>query len=185
MTMFGVIVEGKDDQEALPKIIRKCFSEHIDVEVRKAGGGYNFMSKFRGFLEEFKHIKQGKPCDKALVIRDADNKDIKKLKDNMKERIKGRSYPFEVNFIIIVQELEAWFLADEQAISSVTNFTIPRISNQIEDIFDPKQELEKILNNKGIYYTPKIAGEIAEQLNLSTTKNRCPHFDQLCQALND
>ena len=73
------------------------------------------VKKFPGFLQEFRHAKDGAPVDKALVIRDADHKNPAELLAKMEARIVNRVYPFPRKLLIVVEELEAWLLADEEA----------------------------------------------------------------------
>ena len=92
------------------------------------------------------------------MIRDADNKNPSKLLEEMKSKITGRKYSFEVKFIIIVQELETWLLADEGAISKVTQFrsgkTVAKVNENLESIIQPKEKLKELLSNAKTPYTP-------------------------------
>lgn len=147
------------------------------------------MNKFPGFLESFRYDKQGGHVDKALVIRDADNKDPNELLERMKNKIAGRNYPFEVKFVIIVQELETWLLADEEAISRVTQSrsgkSVSRVNENIESIIQPKNHLEQMLSEARVPYTDKVAKEIARESDISRIEYRCPKFREFCQAVID
>jgi len=79
------------------------------------------MKKFPGFLEHFRHVNAGFPVDKAIVVRDADHKNSEALISQMESKISGRTYPFGRNLLVAVEKMEAWLLADDQALSSVTN----------------------------------------------------------------
>jgi hypothetical protein len=188
MTTYGVVVEGLCDEAALPEIIRKCLSSDIEIITRPCYGKDRLMKSFRGFLESFRYGNQGSPIDKALVIRDADNKDPDKLLEEMKSKIASRTYPFEVKLIIIVQKLETWLLADEEAISRVSQSRSgkisPRINENLELITDPKVKLKDILSVK-VPYTAEVAREIARESDLSKIENRCPKFKEFRQAVID
>ncbi len=97
--------------------------------------------------------------------------------------------PFEVKFIIVVQELETWLLADDKAISKVTQArsgrTVSRVNENLESIRQPKEKLQEILSKAGIYYTPEVAKEIARELDLSKIEYRCPGFKEFHQAVID
>ncbi|MBI3355033.1 MAG: DUF4276 family protein [Nitrospirae bacterium] len=143
------------------------------------------MKKFPGFLEEFRYAKGGAPVDKALVIRDADNKAPNELSEKMNSKIAGRTYPFEVKFIIIVQELETWLLADEAAISKVTQRTVSRVNEDLESINHPKERLFDILSEAGVTYTSEVAKRIAIGSDISKIEYRCPKFKEFKQAVID
>jgi hypothetical protein len=189
MKTYGVVVEGEYDKEALVEIIRKCLPSEIEIIVRPCGGKDRLMNKFPGFLESFRYEKQGLPVDKALVIRDAHNKDPDELSKKMENKIKGRNYPFPVKFVIIVQELEAWLLADGNAISKITQSrsgrTVTRVDENLESINNPKQRLQKILSVAQVPYTPQVARKIAQEIDLSKIKYRCPRFKGFHQAVID
>ncbi|MEW6675853.1 MAG: DUF4276 family protein [Nitrospirota bacterium] len=189
MTTYGIVAEGNYDEAALIELIKKCLSENIEVIPRRCGGKDRLMNKFPAYLESFRYANQGQNVDKALVIRDADAKDPNELLERMKNKIAGRNYPFEVKFIPIVQELETWLLADENAISKVTGTrsgrTVSRINKNIESILDPKGRLQNILSAAGVPYTPVVAQEITRELNISTVEYRCPGFKEFRQAVID
>ena len=74
MPSVGLIVEGMYDEAALTELVRKCFVTDVEIICRECGGGPQLMRKFPGFLKEFEHVNAGIPVDKAIVIRDADQK---------------------------------------------------------------------------------------------------------------
>jgi hypothetical protein len=117
MLTFGLIVEGVYDEAVLTEFIRKCVGFDVDVISRVCGPKGSLMSRFPGFLEEFRYVKHGSHVDKALVVRDADGKAPVTLLEVMEARIAQRTYPFPVHCLVIVQELETWLLADSEALS--------------------------------------------------------------------
>lgn len=192
MSTYGIVIEGSYDSAAIAEIIKKCLSSEIEIIHRPCGSKSHLMKKFPGFLKEFCYVKEGAHVNKAFVIRDADTKDpdkLDKLVDEMKSKIVGRTYPFEIKFILIVQELETWLLADEEAISRVTQFrsgrTVSRINETLESIVHPKEKLKNILSNAKVPYTAEVAREIAKESELSKIENRCPKFREFRQAVID
>ena len=119
MPTLGLVVEGDYDEAALIELIHKCLQGEAEVIGRPTGSVERLMKGFPGLLEESRYARQGFDVDKAIVIRDADSKNPVELKTRMQGKISNRIYPFPVKLLVIVQELEAWLLADENAISSV------------------------------------------------------------------
>lgn len=190
MTTYGIVVEGGYDAVALAEIIKKCLLSEIEIIARPCGNKSSLMRKFPGFLEEFRYANQGTHVNKALVIRDADCKDHDELLEKMGSKITSRNYPFEVKFIIIVQELETWLLADEEAISRVTQSrfggTVSRVNENLESIIQPKEKLERILSDVKVpYYTAEVAREIAKESDLSKIEYRCLSFKKFRQDVID
>jgi hypothetical protein len=189
MTIYGIVVEGGYDETVLTEIIKKCFSSEIEIIARKCGGKDKLLTKFPAYLESFRFGKQGSHVDKAIVIRDAHGKNPEELKEKMGSKIANRNYLFDVKFIIIIHELEAWLLADEEAISRVTQSRsekpVARVKENLESISHPKEKLEEMLSEAKIYYTPEVAREIAKESDLDKIESRCPMFREFRQAIMD
>jgi hypothetical protein len=183
MPTFRLIVEGAYDAAALAEWIRKCFGSNVDVVARLCAQKGSLMRKFPGYLAGFCWDNQGGPVDKAFVIRDADGKDPHALMTIMKARIADRPPIFPIEFVVIVQELETWLLADHQAIAQVTGMRTTDIHGVLEEMRDPKQRLQKILSDAGIAYTAEVARRIAAASDLEKLCYRCPSFRTFQQAI--
>ncbi len=181
MPTFGLVVEGRYDQAVLKELIQKCAPDHVEVIGRPCGDVGKLMRRFPGFLQEFRYRGD---VNKALVVRDAGKKDPKKIKSRMEVMISNRNYPFPVKLLVIVQELEAWLLADESAISSVTQKQVARIQNP-ENVTDPKERLKRLLSEARISYTDEIARRIAANTKVDTVESRCPSFKKFQEAVVD
>ncbi|MBI5968627.1 MAG: DUF4276 family protein [Deltaproteobacteria bacterium] len=189
MGTYGIVIEGQYDEVALTEIIKKCFSMEVEIIPRKCGGKDKLITRFPAYLESFRYEKKGSHVDKAIVIRDAHGEDPEKIKEIMRGKIEKRNYPFKVKFIIIAQELEAWLLADEEAISRVTvdrsGKPVPRVNESLESIPQPKQTLHKILGEARVAYTDGVAREIAKESDLDKIEYRCPRFREFRQTVID
>ena len=184
MLSVGLIVEGSYDEAAIPELIRKSVSSEVNVICRPCGNTNQLMKRFAGFLNEFQYVNSGKPVGRALVIRDADQKNPNDLIARMEEKIRGRIYDFPRRLLIAVQEMEAWLLADEEAVSLVTGKRQQRIVNP-ETLDDPKARLKKILSDAGIAYTAEVARKIAANTRLDVLSVRCASFKKFREALTD
>ena len=189
MTVYGIVVEGYYDEVVLGEIIKKILAREIIIISRRCNEKDRLIKVFSEHLESFRYGNQGSNVDKAIVIRDAHGRDPEELKESMKSKILNRRYPFEVKFLIIIHELEAWLLADEEAISRVTRSrsgkpAVP-VNKPLESIIDPKETLGKVLSDAKVPYTPAVAQEIARESNLDKIKYRCPAFGEFCQAVID
>ena len=120
--------------------------------------------------------------DKGIVIRDADQKIPEALISQMESKISGRTYPFPTKCLVIVQKLETWLLADEEALSTVTGRIQRRIPNP-ERIVDPKVRLRKILSDVQIDYTAVVARKIAAAARPEIVAARCPSFRKFQEAV--
>ena len=186
---FGLVVEGVYDEAALPELIQKCIAVHPEVVARPCGGSISILNKFPGLLEGFRHVKQGTHVDKALVIRDSNGKDPNELIQRMQSKISNRNYLYPVKFVVIVRELETWLLADDQAISEVTQQysgrTVAAINETLEDIVAPKERLKQLLSDARVPYAREVARKIAATVDIERLTYRCPGFRRFQVAVHD
>ena len=166
MRTVGLIVEGSFDEAALPELVKRCSHVETTVIVRPCGNKGRLLEKFRGYLEEFRYKGH---VDKAFVVCDADQKNPREEIRRMRSRVSNRQYPFPVKYLVIVQKLEAWLLANEM--------------NAPETVVDPKAELKVRLAKKKTDYTQEVARRLAGQLNLDTLRGRCPSFRDFPDAV--
>lgn len=185
MTTFGLVVEGKYDEAVLHELIQKCVSGEVKIIGRQCGSGEKLLQMFPTLLGDFQGIvKAGTTIDKALVIRDTDNKDPSELEKTMHAKIANRTYPFSVKPLVVVRELEAWLLADENAISGVMGKRVTKVQNP-EGLPDPKERLKRVLSKARKPYTSEIARQIAANAKIETIESRCPSFKKFREAVID
>ena len=168
MFRIGVVVEGACDVAALPILIRKCRND-ARVVTRECRGP--IFGKFPRILDE---LERRRTIDKALVICDADGELPSALLTRMRRELAGHRYRFPVEPLVIVQELEAWLLADEEALENVVGIKV--LFRNPEDFKDPKQELERLLSQRNQIYTAARARRIAEAIRIPILSKRCPSF---------
>ena len=182
MLTVGLVVEGVYDEAAITELVLKSVPSEAGAICRRCGNAIQLMRKFPGFLQEFRFAKDGSPVDKALVIRDADHKNPRELITGMDGRIGNRNFPFPVNLLVIVEELEAWLLADEEAISLVTRIRQQPVRDP-ERLYDPKQTLRRLLSQAGVEYTSEIARQLAAAARPNILQTRCPSFGEFQEAV--
>lgn len=179
---YGLIVEGPYDEAVFPELVRKIASQQAEVVVRVCGGAPQLMKHFPSFLRDLEHVRQGKPVDKAVVIRDWRGPDAATIEREMARRVQGRrfGFPRAVQFCAVRQEMEAWLLADVNAINDVARErrgrTVPPIQQDIEQIGNPKEMLMRLLLQAKLPYDPEVCREIAHRADVETLKSRCPSF---------
>ncbi len=176
MLVFGLVVEGIFDRDALETLIRRIVTEsQVTVLTLVAGDKKRLMRNFAGLLESFRWANEGSPVDKALVVRDSNGEDPAGVLAKLQTRLKTRSYGFPVEPLMIIQALEAWFLADETAIKQLTKQKRAQNRNP-EGISGPKEALKARLAAAKILYTPVVARALAEEINLDKVARRCSSF---------
>lgn len=179
---YGIIVEGTYDSAVYETIIRRVASHAVQIKPRPCGGRTNLLKEFPGLLRTFEHAIDGNPVDMAIVIRDADGKDATQVEDGMRLKIAHRQYPFPlgVRCYAVSQAMDAWLLADANAISSaVQRRRGRRVTRSIEapeGLLRPKESFRQLLTDHGADYTAELCREIAEEIDLEVLSQRCPRF---------
>ncbi len=111
------------------------------------------------------------PNSKFLILRDADNKDCRALKRNIRERVpRGKRARTVVR--IVCQELEAWYLAQPDALIAAGALArqIPKkvLNANADAIGDPKRLFLSLAHDKGQI---EHARRIGPELDISSTQS--------------
>ncbi|MGO9770702.1 MAG: DUF4276 family protein [Roseiarcus sp.] len=118
-----------------------------------------------------KIAKDPYPNSKFLVLRDADNKDCKALKRDLRERVpRGKRARTVVR--IVCQELEAWYLAQPNALISAGALArqIPKktLNTNVDAISNPKRLFLSLAHDKGQI---EHARRIGPELDVASTQS--------------
>lgn len=185
---YGIIVEGESDSMAYEAIIRNLASHDVRVKPLTCGGRARLMQKFPAYLEALKREVSGGPVDMAIVIQDADGRAPDELENTMRSRIKGRRYPFPVHCYVARQAMEAWLLADVNAINTVikkrAGKQITRSRSAPEDLPNPKVVFRQMLTEYSVGITPMVCSEIAKEIDLDVLSQACPRFPAFAELVD-
>ena len=144
---------------------------------------------FPVLLDRFKHIHNGGPVDKALVIRDCDRKAVEDVRLEMERKLGDRTYPFPVELCVVRRCLDSWLLADHDAISAVAigrgGRRVGPVNQNPEEIQNAKERLMGLMAEARLPYTPAALGEISAIINLELLHYRCPSFRDFQTRVNE
>jgi hypothetical protein len=172
MPTIGVILEGRDDEAAIPVLLRRC-RPGVKVVTRKCRG--TVKGKVAGLVAEL----CSRPIERILVVCDADGQEPKDVLEGIRKTgIEKNRLP--VIPLVVVQMLEAWLLADPDALAQVIGVRKDFANPERER--NPKTALERLLRPT-TRYTPAIAGRIAHLVDLRVLSKRCPRFEIFRKAV--
>ena len=88
---------------------------------------------------------------------------------------------------IPVQEIEAWLIADEQAITAVIPSFLFKGHSRPESIQSPKEWLireSEAANGKPLYSPKTFNAAVAKRLRFDVVQQKCPSFKTFLDCLN-
>ncbi len=189
--ILGIIVEGPDDLETYPVLIRRIRPSVGHIHRRQCFGLRNLKNKFVGFLKELP-VGRGIPVEKALVIRDSDCDAPETLERQLEGILRESGFrpEFTVHFYATKCKLESWLLADEQAISRVSLArrgpgNVQPVAYPLENYNDAEKLLLRVLREAGLSATPRVYAEIASCANTARIAERCPYFREFARRVED
>lgn len=188
MTHLEILVEELSAEAALMNILPKLVVKQMTYNIHPFNGKGDMMKNMPGRLKGYGHWI---PSDwRIIVLVDRDNDDCLKLKQeiqryaqnaNLATRSKGGTNAFQVGVRLAIEELEAWFFGDVEAIVGA----YPRVPRTLDRRAKYRnsdgirggtwESLERVLQNAGYYLTgmPKIqvAKDISRQMDPSRNKS--------------
>jgi hypothetical protein len=184
-----ILVEEKSTEEALKNLVPKMLGPDISFAINVYQGKPDLLSSLPRYLRGYK--KWISDDYKIIVLIDEDRKDCKELKKNLEETAKKASLltkaqakgtPFQVLNRIAIEELEAWFFGDIQALRKAFP-RVPENLNLKASYRNPdaikggtRETLERILQRAGYYKSglPHIetARKISEHMDPARNRSR-------------
>ncbi|MBI3652779.1 MAG: DUF4276 family protein [Acidobacteria bacterium] len=193
------LVEEPSAEKALLVLIPKILGADITFAIHVFQGKSDLLKNLPSRLKGYKAWIP--PDWRIVVLVDRDQQDCSELKIQLEKNAEdagfltpskvGTEEAFQVLNRIAIEELEAWFFGDVEAIVSA----YPKVSKHLggrKSYRDPDaiqggtwEALERVLQRKGYYTTglPKIeaAQKIAEYMDV--TRNRSKSFQVFRDAL--
>lgn len=174
---IGICVEGQNDIEAIKSLLMKINSSYIDNFInyipRYHRGYPNLIRNLHQTLFEFNRLN----VNIIVILVDNDRQKKQRRFKELQKICKGTHCNYDLIAMgVAVEALEAWLLADENALSKLTNRTISAQQNP-ENIQRPDVVLKEITQYHSIgmpYF--EILQRIVIELNLDIVLRRCKSF---------
>jgi hypothetical protein len=172
-----VLVEEASMETTLRNILPRLLPAHVTFMIHPFQGKQNLLKKLQNRLRGYVYYRSSD--DYIIVLVDADREDCRAVKARLESvassvglstlsnaRARGNT-DFQVINRVVVEELEAWFFGDNEALRAA----FPRISDTLtckekfrfpDDICNTAEEFEKVLKRAG-YYTSGLPKKEAAQ----------------------
>jgi len=178
MAAIGLVTDGAYDRLAITALVRAC-RPGVGVESRQCP-----RDSTQKAIRILKELARPGMVSFAVWVRDAETiepEKVQRLEKSMSDAVRSADgLMLDVRCVMAVPMLEAWLLADEDAVQKICGAS--RLFQNPERIEDPKSELRRLLNQRP--YTREVARHIAEIADVNLVAKRCPSFQKLRDALH-
>ncbi len=180
--MFAVLAEDRSDVESLVVLIRRISgTENATIQRKGFSGCGELCRKAGSHIRDFAE----KGATHFIVCHDSDGNPPADVRKKVRESIEARfDMPKDCCIVVPVEELEAWIIADEEAIrKAIPTLVIGQVARP-EAVPSPKEWLvdESRRGRSRPLYVPTIHNaKVAEHLDLKKVEQKCPSFGELVQ----
>ncbi len=194
------LVEESSAREALNNLIPMIVGTAVTFEIHPFQGKRDLLAKLPYRLRAY---RRWMPADwKIVVLIDADNNDCRELKDRLEKmalqaglmpKTAAGGSQFQVLNRIAVEELEAWFFGDVEALSDAYP-GIPKGLANNRRFRDPDavsggtwETLERVLQRAGYFKggLEKVRAAREISMHMNPDRNRSKSFQVFRQGLLD
>jgi hypothetical protein len=180
MSRIGIIAEDASDVDVVRSVINKIAKLNYGVD-KFVGHG---CGKLRTKSKPWSLNLRERGCKYLILVHDLDTENPNELKNKLGKAIDP--CPIEFHIIVIPEkEIEAWLLADHQAIKKAMNVSVGRIKNP-EGINRPKEHLRDLIfmksGHRSRYFHTIHNKKIADACTLDNLR-RCKSFRPLEEFL--
>ncbi|QEH39172.1 hypothetical protein OJF2_77840 [Aquisphaera giovannonii] len=180
MAMFAVLAEDRSDVDSLVVLIKRIRGVENATILKKGFSGCGELCRKAG-----SHVRDfaEKGATHFIVCHDSDGNPPAEVRKKVRESIAARTaVPEDCCIVVPVQELEAWIIADEEAIKkAIPSLSIKPVARP-ETVPSPKEWLvdESRRGRSRPLYVPTIHNaKVAAHLDLKKVEKKCPSFSDL------
>lgn len=179
---IGVITEDKTDADTLRVFIQRLRGGEVSVKARFGRGCGEILRKGERYMHELVHDG----CRRLILVRDLD-RDARNGQLNNADvwRRELEEIPVPAGALrhicIPIEELEAWFWADEAVLKKVGRGTAFKMPASPEGLAKPKEALMRLSRAGGNRprYATTDNPDLAKSLDLDLCARRCAAFRAL------
>lgn len=180
--LIGVIAEDNSDVDCIKHLVRKIRSDSNFGFKKFVGQGCGKISRK---ANAWAKVLKTQGCSSLILIHDLDRNSKIDLMGKLQSAINPS--PIDNHLICIpVEEMEAWFLSDEDAFKSVFSITKKcNLPKKPESVQSPKEYIgdivRKMTDSKVDYLNTKHNEKISEVISVDKIAEKCESFNELMQ----
>jgi len=183
--LYGILGEDRSDCETLVALIR---ARSLRKKLSFRSKGYDGCGKmFRKGAKQIAAWAQS-GVNRFVICYDSDGPNpAQRCQRVLQEIVKPSKVKGKSCILIPVQELEAWILADIEAVTKVFKGWKPKSIKNPESISSPKEYLEKLsrqANGRPRYSHATHNEKVAPHLDQAVIHKKCPSFHPLADLVD-
>lgn len=182
--MFAILAEDESDADALAQLVKRYFNNN-QLSVKKKGyDGCGGLCR-KGARDIKSWMAQG--ISRFVICHDADFNSSATIREKvLKSVVRPAAAQQNCCVAIPIQEIEAWLIADETAITKVIpTFRFKGHPNP-ERIPSPKEWLidqSEAENGKPLYAPKTFNAAVAMHIRFEVVEKKCPSFKAFVDCL--
>ena len=194
-----ILVEELSMEGFLKELLPRFLPNDCIFRIHPSQGKQDLLKNLAGRLKGYSHWLPDNY--RLIVVVDCDNEDCHKLKEKLENaaaqaNLPTRSNPSHRTWKLVnriaIEELEAWYFGDWQAVRSIYTNVSPTIPDKAQ-YRDPDairgtwEAFEKILQDKGYFKNGIRKMEIARAMgaHVDPSRNLSPSFKKFYEAILD
>lgn len=172
---FGIVAEDASDAETLKQLVKRAVGENQKIHTIGCGGCGSLCRKGSRHLKNFQRLG----VTRFIVCHDADGDEQKamEIREKVLAQVIRPSGCQPACALVPVQELEAWMIADHEAIAAVIpSFQLQEVARP-ELQANPKGWLEnasRVKSARPLYRHATHNPRVAEHIRISVLYQKCP-----------
>jgi len=182
---FAILAEDNSDKEFLSIVLRRYYqSDNMTIKGKGYGGCSEMLRKGQRDVEAW--LRKG--VGRFVICHDADKSSPDSVYTDVIKRIVQPAGLERVCCIVVpVEEIEAWVIADEEAVRHVIPTFLFKGHHNPETISDPKEWLiakSRAANGKPLYSPATFNPAVARHLRLDVVAKKCQSFTRFLGDLD-
>jgi len=185
LARIGLVYEDEAIRVVFEVLAPKVLGTPVELEVRLGRNWPGVLGELPGLLQGLNVTHTWNPFDCVMVIVDANGEGSVRREQRLFDKVGNRQFRFgNPKYHAIMRQVEAWLLADPDAINSAAGARIPRVADP-ESMLDAKRHLIQVLKNHGSSYNRQFVRAAAEAASVDRIAEKCPGFRDFVDKLKE
>ena len=182
---IAILAEDRSDAETLAQLVKRHLNDdRLSIAKKGYGGCSAMVSKGARDIKAWSELG----VSRFIICHDSDDISPADVREKVMDKIVRPSGAKAGCCVVVpVQEIEAWIIADNDAVTKVIPTFSFKSESSPEKISSPKEWLvkkSKASNGKPLYSPVTFNESVAKYLRLDVVAKKCPSFKNFVKCLS-